>query len=295
MVRIGGGVFPSIKESDYFAEGQYRMDKGGSPVMLNSLMYKLCYYRFDEISTQYGRPAGFDLARNVEVGHKGIQLHHIEEVFTSEHWIVRIYKRHKLPNRDGQMFNAIDAGVDRFGRQADALTEGPRPRQRLPLWPAPGSTRGNVGTEPAKPAVRYVGCYKFEHTFGADRVYGGGSAGASVSVARAAATAAGKRYFALARVGGDGHSFSFDGPLPHTPDGGSTAGCRRACGDDKDYVCGCSDAACTEEPIEPGHDNVRRWAVYEVVPEGSAGAVAGGAGGGAKPAAARRAAQRKSS
>lgn len=27
MVRIGGGVFPHIKESDYFADGQYRMDK----------------------------------------------------------------------------------------------------------------------------------------------------------------------------------------------------------------------------------------------------------------------------
>jgi dolichyl-diphosphooligosaccharide--protein glycosyltransferase len=36
MVRIGGGVFPMIKESDYFAEGQYRMDKGGAPTMLNS-------------------------------------------------------------------------------------------------------------------------------------------------------------------------------------------------------------------------------------------------------------------
>jgi dolichyl-diphosphooligosaccharide--protein glycosyltransferase len=58
MVRIGGGVFPQIKESDYFADGQYRMDKGGSPVMLNTMMYKMCYYRFDEMTTQYGRPAG---------------------------------------------------------------------------------------------------------------------------------------------------------------------------------------------------------------------------------------------
>jgi hypothetical protein len=45
MVRIGGGVYPEIKEKDYLGEGgQYRIDAGGSPTMLKSLMYKLSYY-----------------------------------------------------------------------------------------------------------------------------------------------------------------------------------------------------------------------------------------------------------
>ena len=52
MVRIGGGVFPQIKESDYLARGVYRIDAHGTPTMLNSLMYTLCYYRFGETKTR---------------------------------------------------------------------------------------------------------------------------------------------------------------------------------------------------------------------------------------------------
>ena len=37
-VRIGGGVFPQIKEPDYLNNGDYRTDAGGTPKMLNCLM-----------------------------------------------------------------------------------------------------------------------------------------------------------------------------------------------------------------------------------------------------------------
>jgi dolichyl-diphosphooligosaccharide---protein glycosyltransferase len=293
MVRIGGGVFPQIKESDYFsADGQYRMDKGGSPTMLNCLMYKMSYYRFDEMQTAYGRPMGYDQARNTEAGHKGIKFNYLEEVFTSEHWLVRIYKVHKPPNRDGQFFNpipqGIDAAVDQYGRQRDSPAlppTGVRSRKRLPLWPAEGSTRLDDPAAKAKssgPAVRYVGCYKFEDSFGSDRKYEGGSAGASINVARTAAASHGKRYLAIARVGNDGHSFGFDHLPAHGEDGGNTPGCFRPCGDDSDYSCGCADAACETEPIDPGHDNVRRWAVYEILKEGSQGVSHSAAAGGAK-------------
>ncbi|KAL0421686.1 UNVERIFIED_CONTAM: Dolichyl-diphosphooligosaccharide--protein glycosyltransferase subunit STT3B [Sesamum latifolium] len=58
MVRIGGGVFPVIKEPDYLVNGEYRVDKGAAPKMLNCLMYKLSYYRFGELTTEYGKPPG---------------------------------------------------------------------------------------------------------------------------------------------------------------------------------------------------------------------------------------------
>ncbi|XWS26794.1 hypothetical protein CRYUN_Cryun26dG0060600 [Craigia yunnanensis] len=45
MVRIGGGVFPHIREPDYLRDGQYRIDSQATPTMLNCLMYKLSYYR----------------------------------------------------------------------------------------------------------------------------------------------------------------------------------------------------------------------------------------------------------
>lgn len=46
MVRIGGGVYPDIKEKDYLSGGSYRVDSTATSSMLNSLMYKLSYYRF---------------------------------------------------------------------------------------------------------------------------------------------------------------------------------------------------------------------------------------------------------
>jgi dolichyl-diphosphooligosaccharide--protein glycosyltransferase len=92
MVRIGGNVYPVIKEQDYLNNGQYRIDAGGSATMLDSLMYKCSYYRFGEMKTDYNHPAGFDRVRNVEIGKKDFNLEYIEEAFTSEHFIVRIYK-----------------------------------------------------------------------------------------------------------------------------------------------------------------------------------------------------------
>ncbi|PWA70771.1 staurosporin and temperature sensitive 3-like A [Artemisia annua] len=51
MVRIGGGVFPHIKEPDYLRDGQYRIDSQATPTMLNSLMYKLSYFRYGVYTT----------------------------------------------------------------------------------------------------------------------------------------------------------------------------------------------------------------------------------------------------
>lgn len=153
--------------------GEFRVDREGSPVLLNSLMYKMCYYRFGEVMTDYGTPAfsslygcivlfslvscllsvlpfderttfglktclfassadaasrlrasllpkligflalfshmhdfrvvgkptGWDRVRNVEIGNKDFKLESVDEAFTSEHWLVRIFKVKKLENR----------------------------------------------------------------------------------------------------------------------------------------------------------------------------------------------------
>ncbi|CAL0332509.1 unnamed protein product [Lupinus luteus] len=94
MVRIGGGVFPHIKEQDYLRNGQYRLDSQATPTMLNSLMYKLSYYRFVETD---GR--AFDRVRQTEIGKKYIKLTHFEEVYTTHHWMVRLYKLKPPRNR----------------------------------------------------------------------------------------------------------------------------------------------------------------------------------------------------
>lgn len=41
------------QESDYFTpQGEFRVDKAGSPTLLNCLMYKMSYYRFGEMQVR---------------------------------------------------------------------------------------------------------------------------------------------------------------------------------------------------------------------------------------------------
>lgn len=100
-VRIGSGVYPDDmpKERDFYSSsGNFDIGPGGSKTLHNCLAYKLCYYRFSEVIMDYNRPLGYDRARNAEMGVKNIVLTHLEEAFTSEHWIVRIFKVKKQPN-----------------------------------------------------------------------------------------------------------------------------------------------------------------------------------------------------
>lgn len=102
MVRIAEGEHPKdIRESDYFTpQGEFRVDSAGSKTLLNCLMYKLSYYRFGELQLDFRSPPGFDRTRSVEIGNKNFDLTHLEEAYTTEHWLVRIYRVKDLGNRD---------------------------------------------------------------------------------------------------------------------------------------------------------------------------------------------------
>lgn len=56
MVQTRVSFFPrALQESDYFTpQGEFRVDKAGSPVLLNCLMYKMSYYRFGEMQVSGG-------------------------------------------------------------------------------------------------------------------------------------------------------------------------------------------------------------------------------------------------
>lgn len=65
MVRIGGSTEEgkSITEWDYYnPSGEFRVDKDGSPTLLNCLMYKMCYYRFGQVYTEGGELRRFFFA-----------------------------------------------------------------------------------------------------------------------------------------------------------------------------------------------------------------------------------------
>uniref|UniRef100_A0A6Q2ZIN2 Dolichyl-diphosphooligosaccharide--protein glycosyltransferase subunit STT3B n=1 Tax=Esox lucius TaxID=8010 RepID=A0A6Q2ZIN2_ESOLU len=113
MVRIAEGEHPKdIRESDYFTpQGEFRVDKAGSPILLNCLMYKMSYYRFGEMQLDFRTPPGFDRTRNAEIGNKDIKLKHLEEAFTSEHWLVRIYKVKKEENRAPRTVGSLESAL----------------------------------------------------------------------------------------------------------------------------------------------------------------------------------------
>lgn len=102
MVRIGGSTDRGahIKETDYYTPtGEFRVDSEGSQTLQNCMMYKMCYYRFGQVYTEQNQPTGYDRVRNAEIGNKDFELDVLDEAYTTEHWIVRIYKVKDLDNR----------------------------------------------------------------------------------------------------------------------------------------------------------------------------------------------------
>jgi len=114
MVRIAQGVWPEeIQEPNYFTpRGEYRVDDQASPAMRNSLMYKMSYYRFNEL---FGSGQAIDRVRNQRMPTTGPTLDYLEEAFTSENWIVRIYqvKKEDILGRDLKSANAFGEGKKR--------------------------------------------------------------------------------------------------------------------------------------------------------------------------------------
>ncbi|KAK4449456.1 glycosyltransferase [Podospora aff. communis PSN243] len=112
MVRIAEGIWPDeVKEREFFTpRGEYRVDGEATETMKNSLMYKMSYYNYNSLF-----PAGQaqDRVRQARLPEVGPSLSTIEEAFTSENWIIRIYKVKDLDNfgRDHASAAAFDRGL----------------------------------------------------------------------------------------------------------------------------------------------------------------------------------------
>lgn len=91
MIRIAQGLWPEeISEANFFtSRGEYRVDDQATPTMKNCLLYKMSYYRFNDL---HGGQAGVDRARGSPGPSAPISLDTLDEVFTSENWLVRIYQ-----------------------------------------------------------------------------------------------------------------------------------------------------------------------------------------------------------
>lgn len=97
MIRIGEGVYPKdISESAFFnAKGQYAVDESATKTMKDSLLYKMSYYRFAELA-QGGNPR--DQVRRVDIPKTPIELNVLDEAYSTQNMIVRIYQVKKPDN-----------------------------------------------------------------------------------------------------------------------------------------------------------------------------------------------------
>ncbi|KAG0374491.1 oligosaccharyl transferase stt3 subunit [Mortierella sp. AD032] len=111
MIRIAEGVYPNdVKESNFFTpRGEYKVDHDATKTMKESLMYKMSYYRFAEL---YGSGNAVDHVRNARMPAEGPTLSVLEEAYTTENWLVRIYKVKDLDvlGRDLKDSTAFDKG-----------------------------------------------------------------------------------------------------------------------------------------------------------------------------------------
>ena len=60
---------------------------GQTPISLRLKAKVLFVFQLD-----FRAPSGYDRTRNAEIGNKNIKLTHLEEAYTTEHWLVRIYR-----------------------------------------------------------------------------------------------------------------------------------------------------------------------------------------------------------
>ena len=157
-VRIGSGVYPNDMhhEKDFLSpNGGFDVGPGASPIFKNCVLYKLCYHRFGEMQTDYRQPSGYDRARGKEVGVKNIKLSIFEEAFTSEHWIIRIYRVKG------------DEEIEHFRRAKEA--------QLSDLEDA--AQQQQQGR-----AYKHVGCFSDENYFTGRKEYVGGTSGANIGL-----------------------------------------------------------------------------------------------------------------
>jgi dolichyl-diphosphooligosaccharide---protein glycosyltransferase len=89
IIRIAQNVYPDdLSESAFYnARGQYAVGQDASPTLRESLLYKMTYYDLP------GKVTNRDAARGgVDLAGVDPRLSSIEHVFSSDNYIVRLYK-----------------------------------------------------------------------------------------------------------------------------------------------------------------------------------------------------------
>jgi dolichyl-diphosphooligosaccharide--protein glycosyltransferase len=90
MPRIANQTFTNISGRMY--ESRQLVGPGMTSKMADSMMFKMCYHNFDRLKIHPNFPDTFDIARQTQIPNVNFKLSQFEEAFTTQHWIMRIYR-----------------------------------------------------------------------------------------------------------------------------------------------------------------------------------------------------------
>ena len=282
MARIGNSIYHDFCPNDPTCQ-HFGFYQGGRPTpsMAKSLLYKLTTYGGDGRGGQgtYLNTSRWEPAYTTKYGK--VRIFKIKKVSQkSKNWVknatnllcdapgswycpgqyppaIRWLIDKRKPFRQLEDFNtgAMSAEEQKYNEEYHKRMAGDKSQPAGPPPPRDG----------AKPtSLAHVGCYRLESQLPADKVYGGGDTGASISAAVNLAMAEKKRYVALAKVGDDGHSFVFDDKPTGATLPPDSPGCGRPCADSGDFYCGCADAGCDGVARQSDEEYLRRWVVYDL-------------------------------
>lgn len=91
MVRIASGEYPGIAkgEASFLApSGHYPVGSEAAPALKESIMYRMSYTNFHNNTLT----RGYDQVRKSQIDEAVIPLEHLEEVYTTSSWLVRIFR-----------------------------------------------------------------------------------------------------------------------------------------------------------------------------------------------------------
>ncbi|KAH8063326.1 oligosaccharyl transferase [Aureococcus anophagefferens] len=282
MARIGNSIYHDFCPDDPTCQ-HFGFYQGGRPTpsMAKSLLYKLTTYGGDGRGGQgtYLNTSRWEPAYTTKYGK--VRIFKIKKVSQkSKNWVknatnllcdapgswycpgqyppaIKWLIDKRKPFRQLEDFNtgAMSAEEQKYNEEYHKRMAGDKSQPAGPPPPRDG----------AKPtSLAHVGCYRLESQLPADKVYGGGDTGASISAAVNLAMAEKKRYVALAKVGDDGHSFVFDDKPTGATLPPDSPGCGRPCADSGDFYCGCADAGCDGVARQSDEEYLRRWVVYDL-------------------------------
>ncbi|RKO98836.1 hypothetical protein CXG81DRAFT_15376 [Caulochytrium protostelioides] len=125
MIRIAEGVYPDdVSERAFFTDrGEFLVTDAAPPAMRDSLMYKMSYYRFKDM---FPNAPPIDRVRGVPVARHDIQLNAIEEAYSTQHLIVRLF-RVKRPDNLGRSQNAAAS----FGKKRKVRSRRVHPKTAI--------------------------------------------------------------------------------------------------------------------------------------------------------------------